>query len=734
MKQLLYVWLFLMTILIPTTWAGEKTTLLSLHSASPMSVDSVLDKVIQFAPLYETLIEDYRADVYMKGNVYIRKKNTLIRYAPSMFKLKRGVREYMTESYSELHYTAPNIYDQKIKARYGTIQNFEGIGVDVLDYFRVNIYSTSLLTSKLLSPLSPNAHKYYKFSIDSLQSGKNERLYRISFTPRNKSYQLVKGHMLISPDVWSVRELQFSGRSEYLHFDNLIKMGDVGEENELLPITYDLNATFRLFGNVVDGSFSVNFDYNSILVKDRYLSEKKREIKYDLTESFTLQCDTAACLQVDSVSFDSLRLTPLAEYEKDFYRKAYSVVDTTSLQSVAQAPTHLFWAGVEDVGDALISRHTFNFAQGGRLRFSPIINPFLISYSGKDGLSYRHDIRYNRMFKGDRLLKVSPKLGYNFKYNEFYWRLSGDFDYWPSKRASLHLKTGNGNRIYSSEILDDLKQMPDSILDFDQIKFSYFRNLYVELFHRVEVFNGFSIDVGVSMHRRSAIDKVGLPDAEELEPDYEEKIKKHYRSFAPRLGVSWTPGQYYYMNGKRKINLYSKWPTFSVDWERGVQKIFGASMEYERCEVDVQQKITLGLMRNLYYRVGAGAFTDQEQLYFVDFINFSKSNLPVGWSDEIGGVFQLLDRRWYNSSRKYLRMNSTYEAPFLVLPRLQKYTRNVLNERLYLGVLMMPHLNPYVELGYGIGTHIFDFGVFVSSINGSYSDFGIKFTLELFNR
>jgi hypothetical protein len=110
-----------------------------------------------------------------------------------------------------------------------------------------------------------------------------------------------------------------------------------------------------------------------------------------------------------------------------------------------------------------------------------------------------------------------------------------------------------------------------------------------------------------------------------------------------------------------------------------------------------------------------------------------RSNLPVGWNDEIGGVFQLLDARWYNSSREYLRGHFTYEAPFIFLPH-KRLTQHVLNERLYLNLLSMPRLNPYIELGYGVGTHIFDFGLFVSLANGKYKELGCKFTFELFNR
>ena len=84
-------------------------------------------------------------------------------------------------------------------------------------------------------------------------------------------------------------------------------------------------------------------------------------------------------------------------------------------------------------------------------------------------------------------------------------------------------------------------------------------------------------------------------------------------------------------------------------------------------------------MRNIYYRFGFGAFTNQDELYFVDFANFARHNLPVGWNDEIGGVFQVLDGRWYNSSRRYVRGHFTYEAPFLILRHLMKYTRYVPN-------------------------------------------------------
>ena len=187
------------------------------------------------------------------------------------------------------------------------------------------------------------------------------------------------------------------------------------------------------------------------------------------------------------------------------------------------------------------------------------------------------------------------------------------------------------------------------------------------------------------------------------------------------------------MNGRQKVNLGSRFPTFILDYERGIGNVFKSTGVYERIEFDMQHHIKLGLLSNFYYRFGTGFFTNMKETYFVDFVNFRKNNLPNGWNDEIGGVFQALNGKWYNVSPYYVRGHITYEAPFLLLRHLIKYTSHVQNERVYLNMLTMSHLGPYFELGYGIGTFIFDAGVFMSLEHYNKIGFGFKLTFELFD-
>lgn len=81
--------------------------------------------------------------------------------------------------------------------------------------------------------------------------GTDNRQYKIRFIPRSKSDQLVGGYMIVSSDVWSVREIRFSGRSELLLFSCLIKMGRVGKDDEFLPVSYNVEGQFNFWVTVL---------------------------------------------------------------------------------------------------------------------------------------------------------------------------------------------------------------------------------------------------------------------------------------------------------------------------------------------------------------------------------------------------------------------------------------------------------------------------------------------------
>ena len=604
----------------------------------PMVSDSILQCIFQFSPFYSRIIDEYKADLYIKGKVKVHKRNHLIRYVPSMFRFEKHINDYLMESLSELHYTAPDIYDRKIKAVSTTFPRNRGQITDVMDYLNMNIYSSSLMSDKLLSPLDKKSSRYYHYLLDSIAGPPDCQRYKILIIPKFRGTQLVSGYMWVSDQIWTIRELYIEGVYDVIRFKVRVKMGEEGDV-EFLPVQFDLNLVFKFIGNHLEMDMGAWLKYNEIKFYEgaaRRKSQKKH--RHDLTESYKLTCDSEQLI-TDKEKFNELRPIPLSALEDSLYRSYALRQDTLLRVPKKKKNEHLeFWG---ELGDMLISSYNVNLSSMGSVHCSPLINPVLLDYSHSRGFSYKQKFKYSRLFHDGRILRISPQIGYNFTHKELYVKADADWQYWPEKQASFEVSVGNGNRIYSSVVLDQLKQLPDSTFNFDQLELDYFKDVYLNLFHNIEIVNGLFIKAGVSVHWRYLINNSKVILEKPL-PDKDwaalRGIRSEYNSFAPRIRIEWTPGMYYYMNGRRKMNVGSSMPTFMLDYERGIKGVFKSTGAHERWEFDIQQNLKLSGIRSIGYRIGGGMFTKQEDMYFVDFANFARRNLPEGWNDDIGAL------------------------------------------------------------------------------------------------
>ena len=578
----------------------------------PVVSDSILQCIFQFSPFYSRIIDEYKADLYMKGKVKVHKRNYLIRYVPSMFRFEKHINDYLMESLSELHYTAPDIYDRKMKAVSTTFPRNKGQITDVMDFLNMNIYSSSLMSDKLLSPLDKKSSKYYHYLLDSIAGPPDCQRYKILIIPKFRSTQLVSGYMWVSDQIWTIRELYIEGIYDVIRFKVRVKMGEEGDV-EFLPVQFDLNLVFKFLGNHLEMDMGAWLKYNEVKFYEgavRRKSQKKHH--HDLTESYKLTCDSEQLI-TDKEKFNELRPIPLSALEDSLYRSYALRQDTLLRVPKKKKNEHLeFWG---ELGDMLISSYNVNLSSMGSVRCSPLINPVLLDYSHSRGFSYKQKFKYSRLFHDGRVLRITPQIGYNFTHKELYVKADADWQYWPEKQAGFELSVGNGNRIYSSVVLDQLKQLPDSTFNFDQLELDYFKDVYLNLFHNIEIVNGLFVKAGVSVHWRYLINDSKVI----LEKPFPDKdwaalrgIRSEYNSFAPRIRIEWTPGMYYYMNGRRKMNVGSGMPTFMLDYERGIKGVFKSTGAHERWEFDIQQNLKLGGIRSIGYRMGGGCLPNRK--------------------------------------------------------------------------------------------------------------------------
>jgi hypothetical protein len=304
----------------------------------------------------------------------------------------------------------------------------------------------------------------------------------------------------------------------------------------------------------------------------------------------------------------------------------------------------------------------------------------------------------------------------------------------PLKMGEIRFTLQNRNQSYSSAFIDMIeKEMPDSI-HFSDFNLEYYRHYSSGLKGQYEIANGLLLRGGVNYDWYVPVkykDPEEVDFKNDIDKDVTDLMTNQYHVFLPSIGLTWTPRQFFRINGKRKEYVGSKFPTLSAQCAWGIRGIWGSNSNYTQLEGDIQQKVPLGLMNSFQYYVSAGKFLKTNSLYFADFNLFQKRNFPTSWDDPIGGVFQLLRREWYNASRSYVQAHLIYEFPYMLSRLFRNVTEDILAERIYVSQLYTPILPSYTEIGYGIGNFIGDAGIFVSLVKGKYDSVGVKFTLGL---
>lgn len=688
---------------------------LSDKDRSETVADSVMKKVIGKAAEYENMAFEYEAEVYVKGTSDVLKRNFLFRFAPKVIPVDRKNRNNIFELVTNLKYRSPNNFVHNFEAVNGNIIPDNRRQAEIMNFLNVNIYSSTAYDEEILLPLAKNAFKMYYFSLDTIWMDAGYKVYKIRYEPKQWSQKLIGGYLYILDELWSVDKMEANGHMGFAEFSFNMEFGrDINYF--FLPRKMDLYLRYKVAGNIVETNYLCSFQYKNILWKDIDWNVKK---SLDLTQHFGIVNDSIPIVK-DTAFWNLKRPEPLTPEEKLLYN-----------QHTNKSEERLDTMKYIEIGQKIVNTMNFNY-KSTRIKYSGILNPFKFGYSGSDGITYKQQFRLSRTFANDKMIRFAPEVGFVFKRKEVFFKVGGDWIFIPKRLGGISLWVGNGNQGYSSEVTERINELlKDSAFKFEDLNVKYYKDYNVNLKGRMELFNGFLLGLGISYHYRKPVQTL---HNDSIDNEIVGLINGNYGDFTPVLNITYTPRQYYRMDGNRKEYVRSSFPTFSFEYARGIPHVLGSQGEYERMELDIQQTVPLGLLRYLSYRIGGGFFSNQKSVYFADFTYFSRRNFPDSWSDHVGGVFQLLERNWYNASSSYAQAHLMYESPFILMPLLEKKiaAKYVFSERFYFSQLYMPILPSYTELGYGIGNHLFNLGFFVGFKKCKYDSFGVKFAFELF--
>ena len=685
--------------------------LLLLMSATPVgavvNADALLERLYARMERGSFGLGDCTGSLYVKQTVELEKRNWGLDFIPTLTRFDKDEKYYLTEAFYDIRLMEHLLPAMKRKAVVTSHRRGSGEMDIVMGFVVPSLFSKKILRPGFLSPLHRSNCAYYQFSADTLYSG--GECHKIDFVQRFDNIKLLRrGWLLLDADC-NILALRVEGSDEECSFSAEYEMN--GEYKNLLH-SVSLHLQYDFAGNKLNVNVDARYSYASV---QQMPPLHKRKDRYDLSAAVDTSYVTHSV--GDAVQFAAAnRPLPLTRGDSVLYERK-GVFDVKEEQPLEE---DILWS----IGDGMISAHSFDWGDGN-LKMSPIINPSYLSYSSSRGLSYKMKLKLNNSLGNGRLFSFTPTVGYNFKQETFYWNADARFLFDPLHSGSVSVNAGSDNRTFSSVVLDRIEDSAADSLVFDNLGIRYYKHFYFAAAVKRELLNGLELSVGTKYHRRSIV-------GHRTEETADARLKDVYRQLAPHVSIVWQPRMYYYVKEGRKVNIGSRMPRLSLDVEHGVGRLFASDGTYTRAEADVQYHLLMGGDARLYLRAGGGGFFYANDVYFADYAFLRENNLPVERNDEIGGVFQLLDSEWYNAAKKYFRLHATYESPFFVVQRLFPKARLVENERLYANVLIMSHLTPYSELGYGIGTPYIDVGFFVSAKELKFHSVGYKITVSLF--
>ena len=677
--------------------------------------DSLVQKIMERNLSDKRLTGERFGRLYIKQRTGAFKNNLLLNAFPGMPRFSKGKKNYITELFYQFHHTGYGIMELRRRSHNTSFRHGDGEIERATDFAKTDPRDSRYLQN-IFSPLYPAHTKYYSYAADST-AAHNRKIYRrISFKSRFDNIRLLEEGWMWIDDSCHISELYFRGWDEQSRFEATYTMDET--TNTVSSVHADIDYSF--IGNRLNIVTDAIFDYDYILPAD--IAKSSNTDKYNLTANENIVWDTTAIADRKEYARKNRRI----ELDSDEI-PALSEPDTDAAAQQQPAEKKRRNERIWNLGDKMISSHSYNWNRGD-IRLSPIIDPSHVDYSSSRGLSYKLSMNMKSQLSRDRELRFKPQVGYNFKQKVVYWNADGRLLYAPARQGEFAVSAGEGNHTYSSAVLDRIKEMNPDSLNFDKLNLRYFRNLYLETSHKSEIANGLTLLTGASFHRRELEQN---PDR--IPGSHGTTLKDTYSQFAPHMRITWQPGMYYYMNGRQKVNIGSSHPAISLDVEQGVNGILGSNSIYTRAELDIQYKLPMRTDGNLYMRFGTGGYLYTKDVYFVDYAFLKSNSLPLERSEELGGVFQLLDAEWYNAANRYVRGNLTYETTYHSLQKLFPRIKFLKNEYIYCNMLLLSQLRPYMELGYGIATPYVDMGLFVRSQNGRMHRIGYKISFSLFS-
>ena len=369
------------------------------------------------------------------------------------------------------------------------------------------------------------------------------------------------------------------------------------------------------------------------------------------------------------------------------------------------------------------------------LSFDPIYRTLL--FNSVEGLVANLNITYTQNFEDNRFYRISPTLRYGFSSEKPYAKLRLYYYYNPKKFTSAQIEGGNFiSQFNSDDPISPLANTYETLINRRNFVKLY-EKLYLNSRYRTEIANGVLFTGRLNWEQRTSLENssdFSILDRKNrtFTSNDPENIELSNTDFPVHqatildLSLIFQPGQRYISRPDQKVLLINRWPTFTLNYIKGLKGVLGSDVDYDKLAVSVTDELPLGLFGVGNAKFETGFFPRSNQMYFPDFEHFS-GNITFLARFNLGN-YQLLDYYRFSTQKSYVMAHYEHHFNGFIINKMPLLRKTKVQAVATINYLSSPHLSNYTEWGIGL-EHILkilrvDF--FTSYIKDDHQSYGIK--------
>ncbi len=746
----------------------------------------IMRQLIARAPIYERMLDSYKAEVYNKGSMRVDKvpfvfRSVLVDNVPMKEYLGR---RYVLESQVAMEYESPNKYKQHVKAMRSSVPKQFRDSSGVMSVIATNLYGKMIGLGDfgvIPNPIRDASLSNYSFKLENTIREGDQLSYLISY--KSKDTGDTSGELIVIDSIWCLQYIKLQSTMQGALTQKLESSLFPIQDGVFMPSTYSYAFSADVMGLKLDFQYYSSLSYSDMKLNDEVLAlqssqkaplyKRNREVKkrvktlqsrldtlgYNLPDKYLLpdswskintSTDSLATSR-DSLYWQSIMTMPLSYEEQESYNQRDSLSRALDKKRLPISVNLSKRKGDGSFWSDLLLGNTYKPKKNLSIGFEGLLWGALHNYTYSDALWMGQGFHLKYAPSKSIEFKLDPSIYYSTKRRMMYWQVDAEMLYAPMSKGCFSLSAGRRSDEMQQDHSGNTRfiNMFATLIDGRGV-LNLVDNKYLSVMNEIDLLPGLQLNTSASYFEREALPftrvwginkKTSFTNALSFDGAKDNHwlstVIDPQRSLTLKAELQYNPTPYYRIasNGRKVYDGQGvRSPLFTLSYTQGIPMGRISDSDYSLLSASVAQLYNINYSSHFYYRLQANIFLRDELINPSDAIQLKSFNSPYLMSNK--HIYsEFLTMPVYSTlSSNNLLFFSQYGRGKMLLRHVPFLARFSSDERLHLKShwsTSRDDLAPYFEAGYSIGlAGLMRLGVFYGGYN-FVDDSGLCIRLQL---